>query len=217
MNFLIGLLLAFPAALLAPAIHEWTKARVSSALGDTLPKNNGFITFNPFKFFEPIGFIFMMYFQVGWGQPVPTSPLYYKDRRKGIMLTYLTPIVANLFIGLFTAAIWSFFVPTLSTWVITTSLENGIPWLQNVFLWLRDIVLNFARFNVGLALFNLIPIHPMAGNKLIQLFVSPEACARINHFEKPMQILLFILLLFGVVNGLLVPVRESLLRMVWLA
>ncbi len=75
-------LYAIPGALLAPIIHEWVKAMCSARQGDPTPKAKGFLCGNPFKYFEPIGFFLMIMFGFGWGRPVPTSALYYKDRRK---------------------------------------------------------------------------------------------------------------------------------------
>ena len=62
-----------PAAFLVPVIHEWVKAMVSTALGDPAPGRHGFLTANPFKYFEPIGFFFILLFGFGWGRPVPTT------------------------------------------------------------------------------------------------------------------------------------------------
>jgi len=190
MNFLYLL----PGAFFAPVIHEFVKARVSAALGDPTPKKNGFITWNPFKFFEPIGFFLMMFFQVGWGQPVTTSPFYYRDKRKGIALTYITPIIVNLFVGVLVLTVISF---------INTSLPH-----------VNAVAINFARMNIGLALFNFVPIHPMAANKLLHLVVSPETSMRLNHYEKPLQILLFLLLVFGAIQMIIFPIREIIIRAV---
>jgi Zn-dependent protease len=173
------------------------KARVSAALGDPTPKKNGFLTWNPLKFFEPIGFFMMMYFNVGWGQPVPTSPFMYKNKRKGILLTYTMPMLTNLFLGAASIALLSFVYTRVQ-------LNHHIIF----------VVINFARANIGLALFNLIPVYPMAMNKLLHLFVSPETSMKLNSYEKPMQIFMFIFLIFGFIQMLIFPVREMIIRAV---
>jgi len=232
MNFLFLL----PGAFFAPVIHEFVKARVSAALGDQTPKKNGFITWNPFKFFEPIGFFMMMYFQVGWGQPVTTSPFYYKDKRKGIALTYTAPIVANLLVGIAAITLLSILRGSLHYWAIdygvsaatamsaavrnelnwsaVMQLNQGAPPVFFIVLGLCQAIFLFARLNIGFALFNLIPIFPMAMNKLLHLFVSPETSMRLNHYEKPLQILLFLMLFFGVIQQLIFPIREIIIRAV---
>jgi len=141
----ITILLMFPGAFFAPVIHEFTKARVSAALGDPTPKRHGFLTYNPFKFFEPIGFIFMLAFRgVGWGQPVPTSPLHYKDRRKGVLLTYTVPMFVNLLVGLLALGIWQLLLPLLASWASGLFVQ-GITWPTEVIGYLSITVFLFAH------------------------------------------------------------------------
>jgi Zn-dependent protease len=203
---LIGYLLMIPGAFFAPAIHEFVKARVSTALGDKTPRHNGFVTWNPFKFFEPIGFIFMLIFRVGWGQPVTTSPFYYKDKRKGIALTYTAPIVANLFVGMLTYFLLSIFPSPPMTGININDVD--------LMIWLLLMIQFFGQLNINLALFNLIPIYPLAMSKMIHIFVSPETSMKLNHYEKPLQILLVFLLLFGMHSRILFPIANLIIRAV---
>ena len=96
MNQLIVFLLGIPAIMIATTIHEFTRAAVSSSLGDKLPREQGRLTINPLKHFEPIGMILMLACGFGWGLPVNTSALYYKDRKKGVLITAVAPTIANL-------------------------------------------------------------------------------------------------------------------------
>ncbi|MCL2577907.1 MAG: site-2 protease family protein [Defluviitaleaceae bacterium] len=234
MNFLYLL----PGAFFAPVIHEFVKARVSAALGDPTPKKSGFITWNPFKFFEPIGFFLMLFFQVGWGQPVTTSPLYYRNKRKGIIQTYTAPTVANLLVGMLVIMALGFLGAPLLSWAesygaaakdaMTVSLDSGmmlnwpaameytqdIPFSFYIVLALNEVAIPFARANIGLALFNLIPVFPMAANKLLHLFVSPETSMRLNHYEKPLQLLLLLMIVIGVVQTIIFPIREMIISVV---
>ncbi|MCL2048416.1 MAG: site-2 protease family protein [Defluviitaleaceae bacterium] len=195
-SVLFWLLVNLPGAFFAPVIHEFTKARVSAALGDPQPRKNGFITFDPLRFFEPIGFILMLAYGVGWGQPVPTSPFYYKDKRKGIALTYITPIIANLFVGMAV--------------IFLASVLRRIP--LEIMQWgdgfLIYALTRFGRLNIRLAVFNLLPIHPLAMSKLLPLFVSPETTMTLNQHEKPMQLLMLFLLMFGVLDGIIEPITH---------
>ena len=167
------------AAILAPAIHEYVKARVSTALGDRTPASKGFLTLNPFKYLEPIGFILMMFMGFGWGKPVPTSALYYKNKRKGILLTYSMPIVANLFVG---------------------ALAINLSFLFSSMPYVQPFLISFSHANFALAVFNLIPVYPMASNKLLHLFVSPDTSMRLTQYEKPLQMILFIAVMLGLVQ-----------------
>lgn len=198
-------LLLLPGAFFAPVIHEWVKARVSGVLGDPSPRKGGFISCNPLRFFEPIGFIFMLYFQVGWGRPVPTSPFMYRNKRAGTILTYSAPIVANLLVGMLTIFFLSLFRDTINEWVY--AFGGAVSHLR------RSAEL-FGRLNIRLAVFNLIPVYPMAASKLLQLFVSPRTAMQLNNYEKRMQILLFLFLIFGVLEMIVLPVSNIFVRAV---
>ncbi|MCL2841126.1 MAG: site-2 protease family protein [Defluviitaleaceae bacterium] len=213
MDFLIlsiGVLLApLPGAFLAPMIHEWVKACTSAVLGDPSPRKAGFLSWNPLKYFEPIGFLFMLAFGVGWGRPVPTSAFYYKDRRLGVILVHIMPIITNLFVGMLVMFLWSTFVDSLFGMVS----GNDIPVL---FMHVaHSSIHHFAAMNIGLAIFSLIPMYPLAGSKLLPLFVSPNTVMQLNQREKPIQAIVIILLIFGVIPMLLNPIIDFFMRLVW--
>ena len=214
------LLCMLPGAFFAPVIHEWVKAICSYTLGDPNLKKQGYLTLNPFKFFEPIGFIFMFVYHVGWGQPVPTSQFHYKDRRNGVILVYTIPIFANLFIGMITILLVGMFFPHIAQLAnMFRGLSNDWHTIFHVILVnivasssLNDLIpvtlLFFAGFNISLAVFNLIPVYPMAASRLMQTLANPNTAARMNHYEKPMQFLLMIFLIFGIVSMIITPITS---------
>ena len=206
-------LLLLPGAFLAPIIHEYIRAKVSSALGDVTIEKQGLSKFGIKKFFEPIGFFFMMYFYLGWGQPVQVSPLYYKDRRKGLLLTYLVPIAVSIIIGLVVLLLWGAVRPPLLIWGAQQAmLGSGVPNL--ILMYIEVGVIWFARCNIGLAIFNLVPINPLAGSKLLPLFMSPEASVRMSYYEKPLQIIMVIMLMFGLLQAFIFPIRDAIIGLV---
>ena len=206
-------LLLLPGAFLAPIIHEYVKAKVSANLGDVTIEKQGLHTFGIKKFFEPIGFFFMMYFNLGWGQPVQVSPLYYQDRKKGLLLTYLVPIAVSIMIGLVVLTIWGAVRPTLIIWgAHQAMLGSTVPNL--ILMYIEVGVVLFARCNIGLALFNLIPINPLAGSKLLPLFLSPDAAVRMSYYEKPLQIIMVIMLMFGFLQAFIFPIRDAITGLV---
>ena len=209
----MGYLLLLPGAFLAPIIHEYVKARVSHKLGDTTIEKQGLDSFGFKKFFEPIGFFFMMYFQLGWGQPVQVSPLYYKDRKKGILLTYLVPIIVNMLIGLFVLLLWGAVRPALFLWAAQQA-ALGSAWPGLTVSHIEAGIILFARCNIGIALFNLLPINPLAGSKIIPLFVSPDAAVRLSYYEKPLQIIMVIMLMFGFLQAFLFPIINAITGLV---
>ena len=209
-----------PAAFLAPVIHEWVKAMVSTALGDPTPREHGFLTLNPFRYFEPIGFLFIMIFGFGWGNPTPTAALHYRDRRNGILITYVTPVLVNLLLGV---------GAVIGVSMLLNIHNSHVPVSHNVFFyfvttsgWTTDlytisilVLAHFAFVNINLALFNLIPVYPLAANKLLLLYSRPENIARYTHYEKPMQVGLVLMLAFGVVSMIIYPIALHIIRIAW--
>ncbi len=198
-NVLTHYLVSVPAIFIVITIHEFTKAAVSSALGDVAPKNDGRLTLNPIKHFEPVGFIFLLFMGFGWGKPVRTSSVYYKNRTSGTVLTYTMPIIANL--------IFSFIFALCSGAVVvmTYRLNIGIESAE----FIRDFFGAFfgalVQFNLSLAFFNIIPVAPLCGNKIMTALMSPNQALRVTHYEKIFQIILVMLLFFGIVGQVLSP------------
>jgi len=213
-----------PAAFLAPIIHEWTKAIVSTALGDPTPKNTGFLTPNPFKYFEPIGFMFILVFGYGWARPVPTAALHYRDRQQGIILTYTIPVLVNLLLGI--AAVigvrfmaYNILGPLPSHFFFSfRGFSSFLPVLYGVSIQYSVamyILAHFAFINISLALFNIIPVFPLAANKLLLTFSRPDNIARFSHYEKPMQVILILGMAFGFVQMILVPAARGIVNFAW--
>jgi len=208
-----------PAAFLAPVIHEWVKAICSTLQGDPSPRNHGFLTLNPLRYFEPIGFLFILLFGFGWGNPTPTAALHYRDRRRGTLVTHAVPILVNLLLGMGAAV----GVAVLATQVYgpmhytnLTHVFVNFPFMVPNFYFASILMLShFAVVNINLALFNLIPVYPMAANKLMLVFSAPETIARVSHNEKPMQVILLILLILGVVRWVLNPITVRIVAIAW--
>jgi len=195
-DILIQYIIYIPAILISITIHEFTKAAVSTALGDSAPKSDKRLTLNPFKHFEPIGFILFMFLGFGWGKPVRTSGVYYKNRMYGTILVYSAPIIANI--------IFSFIFALCSGF--TRLVAFNAP---EVFIFVRMFLSCLVQANLSLAIFNIIPVAPLCGNKILAAFMSPNEALKIIQYEKIFQIILIMLLFFGVVGELLNPVIES--------
>jgi len=138
-----------PALLLALTIHEFSHAFVSHKLGDPTPKRQGRLTLNPLAHIDPFGLIMLWLFRFGWGRPVEIDPSYYRDRRKGTILVSFAGPLSNM--------ITAFVIAWL---IVLASLTR-----QSDFV---NTLLNTAfSFNIFLAVFNLIPIPPLDGSKIL--------------------------------------------------
>ena len=202
---LIILFLRIPAAFCALVLHEMVKARCSTWMGDPTPKKSGLMSGNPFKYLEPIGFIITIVFGFGWGRPTPTSPLYYKDRQKGVLVTYLTPSLVNLLVGLLAAL----FVGTLD---ITAGrvVQAADPVMGYIITWIFRFLITFAHCSIGIAIFNMIPVPPLDASKLLQATLSPNAAIKMSQNEKILQLVLMMLIVLRVISGIIGPITNML-------
>lgn len=186
MDNLIYYIILIPVVFITITVHEYTKALTSTMLGDTLPKSEGRLTLNPFKHFEAIGFIIMLIWKFGWAAPLKTSSLYYKDRKKGVILTYTLPIVANLVFALVCSIIFKF-------------IGNINGYLD---LFLDKLII----YNISFAIFNIIPVYPLCGNKIMSAFLTPNQIIRMSQYEKIILMLLALSIFMGLLGGILNPI-----------
>ena len=191
-------LFMLPAAFFVPVIHEFVKAITSTLQGDPAPGDHGRLTLNPFKHFEPIGFMLMLIFWVGWGNPTPTTALHYKNRQRGVVITYVTPVLVSLLLGVGVAMM----MPALPRF-------GGTIGTQETYFIVYAILYYFAMFNICLALFNLIPVYPLAANRLMIQFSQPNTIAMLNHHEKHMQAGLILLLAFSMLGSIIFPAASG--------
>lgn len=186
-NYFFMLLLGVPGILIATTAHEFTRAAVSSALGDNYPKSQGRLTLNPAKHFEPIGFLLLLYSGgFGWGKPVETSALYYKDRKRGTLLTAMLPSVVNLALGVIALWLYLGLFSQSGAYSAAALLLNGIY-----------------RFNIGLAVYNILPVAPMDCVKVLSSLMPANTYFRFMQNEKLIQMAFLALLFFGLVTGLM--------------
>lgn len=192
MNLGLMSLFALPAIFVSITICEFTKAFVSTKLGDNIPKQEGRLTLNPFKHFEAIGFILFLLCGFGWGKPVRTSAMFYKDRKKGTLMTYAAPIAANIFAGFIFMLIYSLVIRKMQ--------------IDNYYI---AYILNYlVIYNISIAVFNLIPVYPMCASKILIVFLSPNAAIKMSQNEKIFQMILMLLIFFGFLGSFLNPITN---------
>lgn len=173
---LIDYLLKIPAIILVTSLHEFTRAAVSTALGDKIPKEEGRLTLNPINHFEPIGMLIMLVSGFGWGKPVNTSSLYYKDRRKGVLITAITPTVVN-----FVFAVIAMFLAIM---------------FSNIY-WLSVLLTQVCYYNCCLVIYNLLPVAPMDCVKVLSIILPANTYFKFIQYEKFIQMAFLFLLFVG--------------------
>ncbi len=198
MNLLIIFAIQAVCAVIATTIHEFSRAVVSTLLGDKKPKNDGRLTINPVKHFEPIGFILMWVTGFGWGKPVETSQLFYKNRKRDVVITAVMPSIINLAVAAVAAFIFSRF-----------SLSFGIGIGGTI---LTTFLYNIVRMNVSLAVYNIVPVTPMDSIKVLSAVMPANSYFKYIQYEKIIQMLFLLCLFMGYTDVIFSPIISFVLN-----
>ena len=165
MDRLFYYLLSAIAVLISLTVHEYCHGYAAYKMGDSTAKNFGRLTLNPLKHLDPIGALCMLFFHVGWAKPVPINARNFKDPKKGFAITALAGPLSNLILGFFSAFVYLLVFAFLKD-VRFESKDFSYYLASNIltFLFL------FHSINIGLGLFNLLPIPPFDGSRLLNVF-----------------------------------------------
>lgn len=192
MNTVIYYLLSAVAALIALTVHEYCHGFAAYKMGDNTAKNFGRLTLNPIKHIDPYGAICMVLFHVGWAKPVPINARNFKDPKKGFAVTAAAGPAANLILGFISAFLY-LLVFALVKDVRFESMNFVYHLLNN----LLSFLFIFHSINIGLGLFNLLPIPPFDGSRLMYVFLPPKIYFGIMKYEKKIYIGVLVWLLLG--------------------
>ncbi|MBR5808743.1 MAG: site-2 protease family protein [Clostridia bacterium] len=190
---LTNILINVPIALIAITGHELAHAWVSSRLGDPTPRYEGRLTLNPLAHLDPIGTLLMIFTGFGWAKPVGVNPMYYKDRKKGMALVALAGPVSNFlmaFVGILIA-------------VILMVIGERLNWSSGVISTIFSIADLFCFRNLCLMVFNLIPIPPLDGSKILGMFLPNRTYYNILQYERYAIYLIMFLSLTGTFNTII--------------
>ena len=187
-DFLIELLLVFPSVLIALTFHECAHGFIAYKLGDPTAKYLGRLTLNPIKHIDPFGAICMLIAHFGWAKPVPIDPRNFKNPKRDMAISAVAGPVSNLllgFIGCFIYALTEHFLPPF--------YEKNLGYYL-AFAWI-NFIYYFGWLNISLAIFNLIPIPPLDGSKILYAFLPPRACNQFRRYEREISVCFMLLIL----------------------
>ena len=197
-TYVIHLLLSLPIILFALSLHETAHGYVASRLGDPTAKSLGRLTLNPIKHLDPIGFICMLLFGFGWATPVPINSRYFKKPRRDMALCAIAGPVSNLLAAVCFAFLYGAALLVLNLIAVKAGFPNETTRM------LAEHFLVFLYYgvalNVTLAVFNLLPIPPLDGSRIISAFLPSRLVYKYLKYERIISIVLMILLLFGVLS-----------------
>ena len=201
-NNLLGLLLSIPGILIAITFHEFAHAYAADKLGDDTPRSQGRLTLNPLGHLDPIGTVMLLFARVGWGKPVEVNPRNY-DRRFSMDKADAIVSIAG--------PLMNFFLAIVLTMVYCLIYKvAGITFLHSQIGTIIMLMINIAiSINIGLGVFNLIPLPPLDGSKVIKPFLPFNAKEWFENNEKIFEMIFVALWIFGILGKIISPVIST--------
>ena len=164
------------------------------------------MSLNPLHHLDPIGALCMLVFHMGWAKPVMINPYYYKNKKAGVALVSLAGPLMNILTGILSIIILAW----MEISVYTGSLSmNGV--LNTVY----TMLFYFSMLSINLAVFNLIPIPPLDGSKILGIFLPDAALDWVNRYDRYFMIALLVALYLGILDTPINAVFDFLYGGIW--
>ena len=187
-SYLVQRLMMVPIVLIALTFHEFSHGFVSSKLGDPTPKLTGRLTLNPLAHLDPVGTLLMVFTGFGWAKPVEINPRYYKKPKWGMALTAAAGPLSNLLMAFVSMLIYTvILIISYKTGAISMTAASSIG----------NFLYMFSYVNLSFLVFNLIPIPPLDGSRILGLFLSDRAYFKLQQYERYSFILIIVLSVTG--------------------
>lgn len=171
-------------------LHEFAHGYVASKLGDKTSKYSGRLTLNPIYHVDPVGLLVMFLFGFGWAKPVPIDPRNFKNPKVGMALTAAAGPISNILAALFGGFLYYGTVVVFYQSISATAFEL-----------IKYFFLSYISINVGIAVFNLLPIPPLDGSRIIGAFLPDKILYKYYEYEQIISIVVLGLLFIGVLSA----------------
>ncbi len=192
------ILLLTPPILLAVTVHESAHGWMAWKLGDPTARNMGRLTLNPISHLDPIGtLVFFLTQTIGWAKPVPVNPMYFRNPKQDMIWVALAGPVSNILLAVISAVILRQLIGPLSMW------HTDYNYVIKPLLYMSFISI---QINIGLAIFNLIPVPPLDGSKVLMGILPDSAVESYLKVERYGFLILLLLIFTGVTDRIIVPV-----------
>ena len=201
-GMLFSLLISVPGVLIAITFHEFAHAFVADRLGDDTARREGRLSLNPFDHLDPIGTVLLLFAGFGWGKPVHVNPRNYTRKmsmEKGEALVSIAGPVMNFLLAIIFAIIY-YGIYKLADASFLLSTMGGI---------IMSLISATVSINVGLGLFNLIPLPPLDGSKVIMPFLPYNAKSFFINNEQIFYIVFVVLWITGLTSVIISPAIQT--------
>ena len=195
---LAGLGLRVVSVFLCLTVHEASHGLVAYALGDPTAKQERRLSLNPIRHIDPLGLLMMFFVGFGWAKPVPVDMRYFKNPKSGMALTALAGPVSNFILAFILLLVCRYIAYSAVATAFTAELFQ--------------FLLVTALLSVGLGTFNLLPIPPLDGSKVLFSFLPDRMYLQLMYYERYGMILLLVLAFMGAGNGFLTMLMNLVFR-----
>ena len=188
-------------------IHEWAHGFVAYKFGDNTAKYSGRLTLNPLAHIDPLGAAAMILFRFGWAKPVPVDARNFKNPKVGMALTALAGPMSNIIAALIAAI-------GLNSLIYFG--RSTIPY--DALSYIISFMYSFIKINIGLAVFNLLPLPPLDGSKILAAFLQNKFLFKYYQYERYIIFAVFFLLFTNILLIPLILLQNLVLSgIIWLA
>ena len=189
---ILAIIAGIPGLLIALVIHEYAHAQVADWMGDDTPRMMGRLTLNPVAHIDPVGLMMLLVARFGWAKPVMITPGNFRNWRKGEICVALAGPVSNLITGFIALVVQLIFAK------LNLFTSTALPMV------LQLIVL----YNVNFAIFNMLPLPPLDGSRVLMCFLPTEWSYKLASIERYSFLILIALMMTPVFTYILIPLQR---------
>ncbi len=169
-------------------IHEYAHGFAATKLGDPTPRFQGRMTLNPLAHLDYFGSLMIFLVGFGWAKPVGVNPRYFKNAKVGMAITAFAGPLSNILV-----AFAAMFLRSLFIFIVLAAELN----INAVVYFISNIFSGIAIINVSLAVFNLVPIPPLDGSKILAVVLPDKTYYRLMQYERYFSLIILMLLVAG--------------------
>ncbi|MDR3089385.1 MAG: site-2 protease family protein [Desulfobulbaceae bacterium] len=200
--WLSQLILLAPPLLLALTFHEFAHGYIAWRLGDPTAARLGRLSMNPLRHLDPLGTLAFFLIKFGWAKPVPVDASHFRDPKRGMLWVALAGPLSNFLLAVASAMAVKLLAP-LAVQIAGNSMANAVT------LPLLIMLVNSVWINLLLCIFNLIPVPPLDGGRILAGFLPDRLSYSLQRYEQFGIVLILVLSLTGVLGGVIGPVVRA--------
>ena len=179
----IQLILVLPCILVSLTFHEWAHGYAAYKCGDMTAKMYGRLSLNPLAHLDPVGSVCMLLFGFGWAKPVPVNTRNFRHPKRDFAIVAAAGPLMNLLLAFGGAGVSTLVWYAGQSSIINYQMQLDTGFISGIVYYTYLLFSLFCLLNIGLAVFNLIPVPPLDGSRIVSWLLPPKASAKYNRIE----------------------------------